>query len=45
MKPLSIVLITICALIVAAVAFAVSGLYNVSARVPHLAPITLLALK
>lgn len=42
MKPISIVLITICALIVAAVAFAVSGLYNVSARVPHLAPTTML---
>jgi hypothetical protein len=42
MKPWSIILITICALIVAAVAFAVSGLYNVSARLPHLAPTTLL---
>lgn len=38
MKPLSIVFYTLCALIVAAVAFAVSGLYNVSARVPHMAP-------
>jgi mono/diheme cytochrome c family protein len=42
MKPLSIFLYTLCAVIVAAVAFAVSGLYNVSARVPHLAPTALL---
>lgn len=42
MRPIWVVLITICALIVAAVAFAVSGLYNVSARVPHLTPTTLL---
>ena len=42
MKPLSIVICTLCALIVAAVAFAVSGLYNVSARVPHLTPTALL---
>lgn len=42
MKPLSIVFFTLCALIVAAVSFAVSGLYNVSARVPHLAPTVLL---
>ena len=42
MKPLSIVICTLCALIVAAVAFAVSGLYNVSARVLHLTPTALL---
>jgi mono/diheme cytochrome c family protein len=42
MKPLWVVLITICALIVGAVAFALSGLYNVSARVAHLAPTSLL---
>lgn len=42
MKPLGIVLSTVCALIVAAAGFAASGLYNVSAKVPHLAPTTLL---
>ena len=42
MKPIGIVLITIFVLVVATVAFAVSGIYNVSARVPHLAPITVL---
>ncbi len=40
MKTLSIVLITVCALIVAAVAFALSGVYNISARVPHMASTT-----
>lgn len=42
MKSLGVVLITICALAVAAIAFAVSGIYNVSARVPHLAPTAML---
>ena len=42
MKPFWIVLSTICALIVVALAYAISGLYNVSARVPHLAPTTFL---
>jgi mono/diheme cytochrome c family protein len=42
MKPLWIVLSTVCVLILAAIAFALSGLYNVSARVPHLAPTALL---
>jgi mono/diheme cytochrome c family protein len=42
MKPFWIVISTVGALIVAAILFAVSGIYNVSARVPHLAPTTLL---
>jgi hypothetical protein len=42
MKPFRIVISTVGALIVAAILFAVSGIYNVSARVPHLAPTTLL---
>jgi hypothetical protein len=42
MKLLRVVLITICVLGVAALALAFSGLYNVSARVPHLAPTALL---
>jgi mono/diheme cytochrome c family protein len=42
MKSLWIVLITICTIVVAAIVFAVSGLYNVSARIPHLAPTALL---
>jgi mono/diheme cytochrome c family protein len=42
MKPFWIVTSTICVLILAALAYAVSGLYNVSARVPHLTPTALL---
>lgn len=42
MKSSWVVLITICVLGAAALGFAFSGLYNVSARVPHLAPTTLL---
>ncbi len=36
MKTFFIVLLTICVLIAGAVVFAVSGTYNISARVPHL---------
>jgi hypothetical protein len=42
MKPFWIVVTTVSALIVAAILFAVSGIYNVSARAPHLAPTSLL---
>jgi mono/diheme cytochrome c family protein len=42
MKSFWVVLITICVLGAAALAFAFSGRYNVSARVPHLATTTLL---
>lgn len=38
MKPFWIVICTLCVLIVAGVGFALSGLYNISAEVPHLAP-------
>jgi mono/diheme cytochrome c family protein len=42
MKPFRIVLSTIGVLIVGVIVFTVSGRYNVSARVPHLAPTALL---
>lgn len=42
MKPLWVVFGTLCILLFAALGFALSGLYNISARVPHLAPTTLL---
>jgi mono/diheme cytochrome c family protein len=42
MKPLKIALITVCALVIAAIAFGFSGFYNVSARVPHLSLTALL---
>lgn len=38
MKSFKIVFWTVCVLIIAAVGYAVSGLYNISAEVPHLAP-------
>ncbi len=38
MKPFWISICTVCVLIVAGVGFALSGLYNISATVPHLSP-------
>lgn len=42
MKPFWVVICTVCVLIIAGVGFAFSGLYNISARVPHMAPIFML---